>query len=233
MWTSRTDGASDPTASPTRMIPFQQQRRIGLRWDGGTWTSSTTSPPLVDTAFLAPAMVLSIITMIWRLRPLAGYCVVGNLHEDFTLYGYPYVTVDYLDDAISLKLKTLLLPKTNAEELIHAVAARGQTLEELGVRVIGCSTMMEVVCWAFFDEDAAVVMGGEGEMEEEEEDAQGWGPFPELVTSGPSHRRQQVKPPTKTWGVVVLGNQSRLIILLTSLSLAPVCPIFVHVGRNQ
>lgn len=121
------------------------------------------TPPGCNAAFLAPSMILATITMLWKLPSLQlrGWNVVANLTADYNLYGYPALSYHYLQEAKDIgNFDTLLVSHDNAEQLRAAVEDRGETLEGLGMRVIGCSTMDEMVCWAILGKDPAeVVMG--------------------------------------------------------------------------
>lgn len=96
-------------------------------------------PLHVDAVNLAPAMVIAIIMMQWRLRcaPM-GWSVVGKCDDEGTLHGYPTMEERYVDAAKRWEFKHLLLPRANAEHLL-AVA------QDLGDIVVACDNMLDMV----------------------------------------------------------------------------------------
>lgn len=117
------------------------------------------SPPGCNAEYLLPSMILAMICMQWQLPSLKGWVVAGTFTStDWELHGYPNLNYLYLTMAKERQAHTLLLPKANAEQIIKDVKDHNETLEGLGMRVIGCNTMHEMVCWAILKKDPAQVL---------------------------------------------------------------------------
>lgn len=95
--------------------------------------------------------------MVWRLPPLCDWCAVANLHSqekgDWRLYGYPWLNYDYIEAAQSLGICNFLVDEKNAQQIVKDVTDKNMTLEGLGVRVLGCRFMEEMICWAILKKD--------------------------------------------------------------------------------
>lgn len=97
-------------------------------------------PPYVDVTFLAPAMVIAIVMMQWRLRsaPLQ-WSAVGSFDPEGNLYGYPFMDQTYVNACKNWGFKHMLLPKANAEQFL--ALAQGND----GMEVLGCNNVFDMV----------------------------------------------------------------------------------------
>lgn len=94
--------------------------------------------------YLAASMVVALVQLLWR-RPTNRRCsVVGFFDSEGRLVGYPYLDSRYAHDAREAGYTTVVVPKCNAQQLLTSMAKDGGE-EAFGIKVVGCSKMMEVV----------------------------------------------------------------------------------------
>ena len=98
-------------------------------------------PPYYSAFFLAPSMVVAIVMMLWRqpCEALRTWSVVGGLHDDEPLHGYPKLDDRYISEADETGFKTLLVPTANVKQI------EDQGLDLKGITVVGCDTMMDML----------------------------------------------------------------------------------------
>lgn len=117
-------------------------------------------PSIANAAFTAPSMVVSILLMLWQLEPRSDWCVTGIIgpKPDFLVNGYGQMHYGYFHIARGNHIRHILLSVEDAELLRGVVAQRGETVEQFGMRLIGCKNMHEMVSWAIFKKKLADVL---------------------------------------------------------------------------
>jgi len=101
----------------------------------------------VDGSYLAAAMVIALVQVIWDKPTIRECSVAGAFDVRGWLMGYPTVGQDYVEVAHLNGYDTVVLPKDNANQLRSLIQERRNEMEAelLKVEVVGCTYMMDVV----------------------------------------------------------------------------------------
>lgn len=102
-------------------------------------------PPTYDAIFLAPGMVLALIAILWRRPPLKGWSAAAGLELSGNLTSYPMLDYQYVREAKSQGIHTMLLTENNAACIMKDMAKAHLTPEGEGVTIRGFKDMMGMV----------------------------------------------------------------------------------------
>lgn len=103
-------------------------------------------PPHVNSSYLQTSMIIAIVMMAWRKRvDLSGCIVMGTLDSAGRVAGYPKLGQDALQEFINWGVDKIVVATRDAEMLQAGAEEGGIDLDEQGITITGCDTMMHMV----------------------------------------------------------------------------------------